>query len=86
VKITRTARFKKAWRDLTDEDKNLARKALVNLTTNVRYPALRVKKMQGVEHIWEARVSRSLRMTFEIEGSTIILRNIGRHDETLERP
>ena len=86
MKITRTARFKKAWRDLTDEDKNLARKALVNLTTNVRYPALRVKKMQGVEHIWEARVSRSLRMTFEIEGSTIILRNIGRHDETLERP
>ena len=42
--------------------------------------------MQGVEHIWEARVSRSLRMTFEIEGDTIVLRNIGRHDETLERP
>ena len=44
--------------------------------------------MPGFEHIWEAetRVSLLLRMTFEIEGDTIILRNIGRHDETLERP
>ena len=86
MKITRTARFKKAWKELTDEEKELGRKALRNLAADLRYPALKVKKMQGVEHIWEARVSCSLRMTFEIEGDTIILRNIGRHDETLERP
>lgn len=86
MKITRTARFKRAWQELTEEEKELGRKALRNLATDLRYPALRVKKMQGVEHIWEARMSRSLRMTFELEGDTIILRNIGRHDETLERP
>ena len=86
MKITRTARFKKAWQELTQEEKALGRKALRNLATDVRYPALRAKKMQGTEHIWEARVSRSLRMTFEIAGNTIILRNIGRHDETLEQP
>jgi mRNA-degrading endonuclease RelE of RelBE toxin-antitoxin system len=86
VKITRTARFKKAWQELTEEEKALGRKALRNLTTDLRYPALRVRKMQEVEHIWEARVSRSSRMTFELEGNRIILRNIGRHDETLERP
>jgi len=86
VKISRTARFKRTWQELTEEEKELGRKALRNLATDLRYPALRVKKMQGVEHIWEARVSRSLRMTFELEGDTIILRNIGRHDETLERP
>jgi len=86
VKITRTARFKKAWKELTEEEKELGRKALRNLATDLGYPALRVKKMQGVEHIWEARVSRSLRMTFEIQRDTIILRNIGRHDETLQRP
>ena len=86
MKITRTARFKKAWQELTEEEKEMGRKALRNLATDLRYPALKVKKMQGVEHIWEARVSRSLRMTFEIEGDRIVLRNIGRHDETLERP
>ena len=86
MKISRTARFKKAWEELNEEEKALARKALRNLAADLRYPALRVKKMQGVEHIWEARVSRSLRMTFQIEGGRIILRNIGRHNETLERP
>ena len=86
MKITRTARFKRAWQELTEEEKELGRKALKNLATDLRYPALKVKKMQGVERIWEARVSRSLRMTFEIEGNRIIMRNIGRHDETLERP
>ncbi len=86
MKISRTATFKKAWNELNKEEKDLARKALRNLADDLRYPALKVKKMQGVEHIWEARVSRSLRMTFEFEGDTIILRNIGRHDETLERP
>ena len=86
MKTTRTVRFKKAWKELNEEEKDLARKALRNLAADLRYPALRAKKMQGAEHIWEARVSRSLRMTFEIKGDTIILRNIGRHDETLERP
>jgi mRNA interferase RelE/StbE len=86
VKITRTARFKKAWQELTEEEKELGRKALRNLAIDLRYPALKVKKMKGVEYIWEARVSRSLRMTFDIEGDRIVLRNIGRHDETLERP
>lgn len=86
MKITRTASFKKAWQGLTEKEKALGRKALRNLAADLQYPALRVKKMQGVEYVWEARVSRSLRMTFELEGNRIILRNIGRHDETLERP
>ena len=86
MKIARTARFKKAWQELTEEEKELGRKALRNLATDLRYPALRVKKMQGTGHIWEARVSRSLRLTFEFEGDTLVLRNIGRHDEAQERP
>lgn len=86
MKIARTDRFKKAWKELTEEDKDLARKALSNLATDMRYPALRVKKLKGVQQLWEARVSRSLRVTFHVAGDTIILRNIGRHDETLERP
>ena len=86
MKVTRTARFKKAWQELTQEEKELGRKGLRNLATDLGYPALRVKKMQGTGHIWEARVSRSLRVTFQLEGDTLVLCNIGRHDETLERP
>jgi mRNA-degrading endonuclease RelE of RelBE toxin-antitoxin system len=86
VRIARTDRFKKAWDQLTDEQKALARKAIENLVAGMQYPGLRVKKIKGTEYIWEARVSRLLRMTFQIVGDTIILRNIGQHDETLGRP
>ena len=86
MNIARTARFKKAWEQLTEGEETLARKAITNLAVDIRYPALRAKKIKGAENIWEARVSYSLRMTFQIEGNTIILRNIGHHNETLERP
>ena len=86
MKVARTVRFKKAWEQLTKGEKALTRKAMANLAMNLRYPSLRVKKIKGTENIWEARAGLSLRITFEIEGNTIILRNIGRHDETLERP
>jgi mRNA-degrading endonuclease YafQ of YafQ-DinJ toxin-antitoxin module len=86
MRIARTARFKKAWKELNEDEKELARKAITNLVKDMRYPALRVKKMQGVNGIWEARASRSLRVTFQIMGDLIILRNIGHHDETLGQP
>ena len=86
MRITRTARFKKAWKQLNEAEKTLALKAIKNLAMDVRYPALRAKKIKGARDIWEARVSRSLRLTFQIESDAIVLRNIGRHDETLEQP
>lgn len=86
MKIARTARFKRAWEQLTKGEKALARKAITNLAMNIRYPSLRVKKIKGTENIWEARASLSLRITFEIEGNTIILRNVGHHNETLGSP
>jgi mRNA-degrading endonuclease RelE of RelBE toxin-antitoxin system len=86
MRVARTARFKKVWKHLNEEEKAIARKAIKNLAMDIRYPALRTKKVKGTEYIWEARVSRSLRMTFQIERDTILLRNIGHHDEALERP
>lgn len=86
MKIARTARFKRAWEQLTKGEKALARKAITNLAVNIRYPALRVKKIKGTENIWEARASLFLRITFQIEGNTIVLRNVGHHNKTLGSP
>ena len=86
MRIARTARFKKGWKELSEYEKGLAGKAIANLARDMGYPALKVKKMQGVNNIWEARASRTLRITFRLEGDLIILRNIGHHDETLGRP
>ena len=86
MRIARTENFKKVWKQLREEQKALAWKAIDNLINDIRYPSLRVRKIKGTQNIWEARASRSLRMTFQIEGDIIILRNIGQHDETLGRP
>ena len=61
------------------------KKAIRNLVADIRYPGLKTKKIKGAKDVWEARVNYSLRMTFQITGDTIILRNIGRHNETLKQ-
>ena len=86
MRLFYSARFQRAYADLDDEQVKLARKALRLLTSNPRHPSLRVKKMQGTADIWEARASRSLRLTFEMRGDVILLRNIGAHNETLGHP
>jgi mRNA interferase RelE/StbE len=86
MQISRTERFKKAWKRLPETDKKSARKAILNLAVNISYPSLRAKKVQGTSTIWEARVNLRTRITFEISGDIIILRNIGKHDEVLKQP
>ncbi|MFQ6057255.1 MAG: type II toxin-antitoxin system YafQ family toxin [Anaerolineae bacterium] len=86
VKIARTERFKRAYRKLTPENREGARKALRLLLQNLRHPSLRVKRIRGTRDIWEARVTCSCRMTFQIEDDICLLRNIGEHDEGLGKP
>lgn len=59
-------------------------KQLKILLENPRHPSLRVKKIQGEENIWEARVDIQYRFTFEYEEEFILLRTVGNHDEVLK--
>ncbi len=86
MRLQYTDRFQRAYNELDDDDAERVKKALRLLAADPRYPGLRVKKMQGTENIWEARASRSLRLTFEMHGDLIILRNVGAHDVTLKKP
>ena len=52
---------------------------------DLKYPSLEVKKLKGTDSIWEARASKSLRITFNLKGNIIILRTIGEH-KILNRP
>jgi mRNA-degrading endonuclease RelE of RelBE toxin-antitoxin system len=81
MKIARTDYFKTAWSRLEEKDKKSVRKAIENLVAS-----LRVKKIKGTNYIWEARASRTLRITFQVDSDIIILRNVGHHDETLKQP
>ena len=84
MRLIRTERFKRAYRKLENQEQERVKQALVRLLADRTYPALRVKRVQGTAKIWELRASRDIRVTFEIEDNTIILRNVGHHDPTLK--
>ena len=86
MRLQYTDRFQRAYNDLTDDDAERVKKALRLLVGNPRHPSLRVKRMQGTDHIWEASASLSIRLTFEMHGDLIVLRNVGAHDETVKKP
>jgi mRNA interferase RelE/StbE len=83
MQIERTLRFRKAYRSLTDDERQRVKKAIALLADDWRRPGLGVKRVLGKEGVWEARASLSLRITFELDGDTITLRSVGAHDATL---
>jgi mRNA interferase RelE/StbE len=86
MRLFYTERFRRAYADLDDAQLESVRKALRLLAADPRHPSLRVKKMQGTTDIWEARASRSLRLTFDMRDDVMVLRNVGSHDHTLDHP
>ncbi|HHT09919.1 MAG: hypothetical protein PHU16_07450 [Atribacterota bacterium] len=86
MEILFTEQFEQAYEKLTHTEKRSVCKALALLDANPKYPSLHVKKMEGTQNIWEVRPSKRLRMTFEMVGATIIMRNVGEHDKVLKRP
>jgi mRNA-degrading endonuclease RelE of RelBE toxin-antitoxin system len=86
MQLLLTERFRLAYTSLEAVDQDRVKKALRLLAKDLKYPSLRVKKIQGTKGIWEARASRSLRITFQIEEGSILLRTVGRHDEALRNP
>ncbi len=86
MEILFTEQFDQAYQNLTLAEKRNVRKALTLLGDNPSHPSLRLKKMEGRKDIWEARPSKRLRMTFEMAGAIIFMRNVGEHDKVLKRP
>lgn len=86
MRFITTKRFDDAHRVLPAALQKKTVKALRLLAENPAHPSLRLKKLQGVSGIWEARVDRACRMTLEIHPDHYLLRNVGKHDETLGNP
>jgi plasmid maintenance system killer protein len=91
VIFRRTERFLEAFRVLPVNIQSKTLKALALFGQNQRHPSLEVKKLQGRDGIWEARVNQKYRFTVHYEkdtsGETIcVLRNVDNHDECLKNP
>ena len=83
VRLTR--RFERAYKRKPKGLQQALTEAIVRLQTDPSYPSLRVKKIRGIQDVWEASINMKHRMTFEYSPDGIILRNCSGH-EALTRP
>jgi mRNA interferase RelE/StbE len=80
------ASFRKTVRRKQAREAGAVVRCVHRLGENPRHPGLRTKKMQGQPDVWEARASRSERVTFhyDVEGRIVLRKNCS-HD-VLQNP
>ena len=72
--------FASDYRRLPKQIQRRFDKALQFFEQNPRHPSVHAKRIQGTRDIWEGRVTRGYRFTFNWEGDIVTLRRIGTHD------
>jgi len=80
VKLLFTKPFIRNYRDLPQQIQKRADKQLELLLADPRHSSLEIKKMQDPREIWEGRLTKSYRFTFQINGDIYVLRRISTHD------
>ena len=80
MRIQTTRPFDEDYSSLPESIKERADKQFIILIENPHHPSLRLKKIKGHPNIWEGRVTKSYRFTFQISGEIYLLRRIGTHD------
>lgn len=68
MKIAFTDSFRKDYRRLPQPVQRQLDKQLALLLETFHHPSLRAKKMKGHPSVWEGRISRVHRFTFQTEG------------------
>lgn len=80
MRIFWTEPFRRDFKDLPGNIQRRMAKALERYESDPAHGSLGVKKMKGTDAIWEMRVSRNHRLTFEKVEGGLLLRRIGIHD------
>lgn len=65
MELRYTERFRKAFRSLSEAERQQVRKALKLFLANPRHPSLRLARLTGYPDIWYIRASRDLRITLQ---------------------
>lgn len=84
VRIPTTLKEKLRLKPL--ESQGALLKCFNQLAENPRYPGLRTSKIQGTQGVFEARASRSDRVSWEWDQGVIVILNHCKHDDVLGRP
>jgi len=80
MKIQTARPFDKDYLDLPNSIKEQVDKQLILFLNNPHHPSLKTKKVKGHPRIWEGRITKNYRFTFQFEGDLYILRRIGTHN------
>lgn len=80
MQVETTQTFIRLYKRLPPDVKERTKKALELFQSNPNYPSLGHKKMAGQEDIFELRVSKNYRITYQKMGEVAYLRKIGTHD------
>ncbi len=78
--LQRYSSFDSDYKRLPKEIQEQVDEAILLFVQNPRHPALHIKKMKATKCVWEGRVTRSYRFTFEWEGNVVTFRRVGAHD------
>jgi addiction module RelE/StbE family toxin len=79
-------RFKRAYKKLDAQIQKGVDEAIQDLRKNPIPNSRRVHKMGGYDDVWEVRINRDYRMSFQLDGDKAILRNVDSHDELIDNP
>jgi mRNA-degrading endonuclease RelE of RelBE toxin-antitoxin system len=80
MKLFFTHSFIKDYRALPDHVQKTVDQKLELWLSNQRHPSLAIKRMQDPRDIWEGRITKGYRFTFQTDGDVCILRRLGTHD------
>ena len=69
-------KFKRGYKKPTPQSQKRINQALLQMERDLKHTSLETKKLQGTNSVWEARASKSLRITFNLKGKLIILRTV----------
>lgn len=86
MELKPTYTFRECFKSLPKEIKKKCRKQLKLLLENHRYPSLRTKKIEGEKDIFEARVNKKFRFTYQVDNGYYVLRVVKNHEEALRNP
>ena len=87
TRLDRLKRFDKAYGKLDGKHQTAVKRALEELLNSATLPSGRkLKKVKSRKHTWAIRISKGIRLSFEVENGVGILRNVGDHDKILDDP
>jgi mRNA-degrading endonuclease RelE of RelBE toxin-antitoxin system len=83
-------RFQRAFKKLDEQVQQDVKDTLKKLKENPDLPGLNVEKLstkkKGKKHAYSVRVNQNFRISFALDGTTVVLRNVGTHNKVYTNP